>query len=152
MDADLQTALTTAFQESVVDQDMQDEVSAMNPEDIREMFEDFVRTDPAAKVVIANYNKKKIDQLISEQIEEIEAPVIEINGEEINFEELDVKGIKSNITKLEKNLEKLTNKPEEDLTAADKEAIALLQFNITQANKYLSYKLNIKDSLKEKLL
>lgn len=148
MDADLQTALTTAFQESVVDQDMQDEVSAMNPEDIREMFEDFVRTDPAAKVVIANYNKKKIDQLISEQIEEIEAPVIEINGEEINFEELDVKGIKSNITKLEKNLEKLTNKPEEDLTAADKEAIALLQFNITQANKYLSYKLNIKDSPK----
>lgn len=148
MDADLQTALTTAFQESVVDQDMQDEVSAMNPEDIREMFEDFVRTDPAAKAVIANYNKKKIDQLISEQIEEIEAPVIEINGEEINFEELDVKGIKSNITKLEKNLEKLTNKPEEDLTAADKEAIALLQFHITQANKYLSYKLNIKDSPK----
>ena len=148
MDADLQTALTTAFQESVVDQDMQDEVSAMNPEDIREMFEDFVRTDPAAKVVIANYNKKKIDQLISEQIEEIEAPVIEINSEQINFEELDVKGIKSNITKLEKNLEKLTNKPEEDLTAADKEAIALLQFNITQANKYLSYKLNIKDSPK----
>ena len=148
MDADLQTALTTAFQESVVDQDMQDEVSAMNPEDIREMFEDFVRTDPAAKVVIANYNKKKIDQLISEQIEEIEAPVIEINSEQINFEELDVKGIKSNITKLEKNLEKLTNKPEEDLTAADKEAIALLQFQITQANKYLSYKLNIKDSPK----
>ena len=148
MDADLQTALTTAFQESVVDEDMEDEVSAMNPEDVREMFENFVRTEPAAKKVIDNYNKKKIDQLISEQIEEIEAPVIEINGEEINFEELDVKGIKSNITKLEKNLEKLTSKSEEDLTAADKEAIALLQFHITQANKYLSYKLNIKDSPK----
>jgi hypothetical protein len=148
MDADLQDALNTKFIESVVDEDMEDEVKAMNPEDVREMFENFVRTDPAAKKVIADYNKKRIDQLISEQIEEIEAPVIEINGEEINFEELDVKGIKSNITKLEKNLEKLTNKPEEDLTAADKEAIALLQFNITQANKYLSYKLNIKDSPK----
>ena len=148
MDADLQDALNTKFIESVVDEDMEDEVKAMNPEDVREMFENFVRTDPAAKKVIADYNKKRIDQLISEQIEEIEAPVIEINGEEINFEELDVKGIKSNITKLEKNLEKLTNKPEEDLTAADKEAIALLQFHITQANKYLSYKLNIKDSPK----
>jgi hypothetical protein len=148
MDADLQNALNTKFIESVVDEDMEDEVKAMNPEDVREMFENFVRTDPAAKKVIADYNKKRIDQLISEQIEEIEAPVIEINGEEINFEELDVKGIKSNITKLEKNLEKLTNKPEEDLTAADKEAIALLQFHITQANKYLSYKLNIKDSPK----
>ena len=148
MDADLQDALNTKFIESVVDEDMEDEVKAMNPEDVREMFENFVRTDPAAKKVIADYNKKKIDQLISEQIEEIEAPVIEINGEQINFEELDVKGIKSNITKLEKNLEKLTNKPEEDLTAADKEAIALLQFQITQANKYLSYKLNIKDSPK----
>ena len=148
MDADLQDALNTKFIESVVDDDMEDEVKAMNPEDIREMFENFVRTNPAAKKVITDYNKKKIDQLISEQIEEIEAPVIEINGEEVNFEELDVKGIKSNITKLEKNLEKLTNKPEEDLTAADKERIALLQFQITQANKYLSYKLNIKDSPK----
>ena len=148
MDADLQDALNKKFIESVVDEDMEDEVSAMNPEDVREMFENFVRTEPAAKKVIDNYNKKKIDQLISEQIEEIEAPVIEINGEEINFEELDVKGIKSNITKLEKNLEKLTSKSEEDLTAADKEAIALLQFHITQANKYLSYKLNIKDSPK----
>lgn len=148
MDADLQKALTTSFQEYVSDQDREDEVNAMNSEDIREMFEDFIRTNPAAKKVITDYNKKRIDQLISEQIEEIEAPVMEINGEEVNFEELDVKGIKSNITKLEKNLEKLTNKPEEDLAAADKERIALLQFQITQANKYLSYKLNIKDSPK----
>ena len=148
MDPDLYDALTTSFQEYVSDQDREDEVNAMNTEDIREMFEDFIRTNPAAKKVIDNYNKKKIEQLVSEQIEEIEAPVIEINGEQINFEELDIKGIKSNITKLEKNLEKLTNKSEEDLTPADKEAIALLQFNITQANKYLSYKLNIKDSPK----
>ena len=148
MDADLQTALTTSFQEYVSDQDMEDEVNAMSTEDIGAMFEDFIRTNPAAKKVITDYNKKKIEQLISEQIEEIEAPVMEINGEEVNFEELDIKGIKSNITKLEKNLEKLTNKPEEDLTPADKERIALLQFQITQANKYLSYKLNIKDSPK----
>ena len=148
MDDDLYTALTTAFSNYITDEDRENEVEQMNPEDLREILEDFVKTNPAAKDVIDNYNKKKIDQLISDQIEEIEAPVLNINGEVVNFEELDVKTIKSNVSKLEKNLKKLTNKLEEERTAADKEAIALLEFDLTLANKYLSYKLNIKDSPK----
>jgi hypothetical protein len=148
MDDDLYTALTTAFSDYITDEDRENEVEQMNPEDLREILEDFIKNNPAAKDVIDNYNKKKIDQLISDQIEEIEAPVLNINGEVVNFELLDVKTIKSNVSKLEKNLEKLTNKPEEERTAADKEAIALLEFDLTLANKYLSYKLNIKDSPK----
>jgi hypothetical protein len=148
MDDDLYTALTTAFSDYITDEDRENEVEQMNPEDLREILEDFIRTNPVAKDVIDNYNKKKIDQLISDQIEEIEAPVLNINGEVVNFELLDVKTIKSNVSKLEKNLEKLTNKPEEERTNADKEAIALLEFDLTLANKYLSYKLNIKDSPK----
>jgi hypothetical protein len=148
MDSELYNSLTNTFSNYITDEDKEDEFKEMDPEDIREAFENFIKTNPAAKDVIDNYNKKKIDQLISEQIEEIEAPVMDINGEKINFELLDVKGIKSNINKLDKNLAKLKEKSEEDLTAADKEAIALLEFNITLANKYLSYKLNIKDSPK----
>jgi hypothetical protein len=148
MENDLVNQLDKAFSNYIEDNDMSDEFEQMSKEDKFEEFEKFVQTNKEAEVIISKYNKRRIDQLIAEQLDEIEAPVITINNEEVDFEELDVKGIKSNIAKLERDLQKLTSKPEEEKTAEDKEEIAKLEFYITSANKYLNYKLNTKDSPK----
>lgn len=148
MENDLVNQLDKAFSNYIEDTGMSDEFEQMSKEDKFEEFEKFVQTNKEAEVIISKYNKRRIDQLIAEQLDEIEAPVITINNEEVDFEELDVKGIKSNIAKLERDLQKLTSKPEEEKTAEDKEEIAKLEFYITSANKYLNYKLNTKDSPK----
>lgn len=148
MESDLVKQLDNAFVNYIEDTDMSDEFEQMSKEDQFEEFEKFVQTNKEAEIIINKYNKRRIDQLIAEQLDEVEAPIITINNEEVDFEELDVKGIKSNIAKLERDLKKLTSKPEEERTAEDKEEIAKLEFYITSANKYLNYKLNTKDSPK----
>lgn len=148
MENDLVKQLDNAFANYIEDNDMSDEFEQMSKEDKFEEFEKFVQTNKESEIIISKYNKRRIDQLIAEQLDEIEAPVITINNEEVDFEELDVKGIKSNIAKLERDLQRLTSKPEEEKTAEDKEEIAKLEFYITSANKYLNYKLNTKDSPK----
>jgi len=148
MDQALRDQLDKAFQNYIEDNDLSDEYEQMSQEQLLEEYEKFVQNDPEAKIIIDNYNKRKIDQLVAQQLEDIEAPIININGEEVDFENLSVAQIKSNIGKLEKDLEKLNAKPEDEKTSDDKEEIAKLEFYITSANKYLNYKLNIKDNPK----
>jgi hypothetical protein len=148
MDQALRDQLDKAFQNYIEDNDLSDEYEQMSQEQLLEESEKFVQNDPEAKIIIDNYNKRKIDQLVAQQLEDIEAPIININGEEVDFENLSVAQIKSNIGKLERDLEKLNAKAEDEKTSDDKEEIAKLEFYITSANKYLNYKLNIKDNPK----
>ena len=148
MDQALRDQLDKAFQNYIEDNDLSDEYEQMSQEQLLEESEKFVQNDPEAKIIIDNYNKRKIDQLVAQQLEDIEAPIININGEDVDFENLSVAQIKSNISKLERDLEKLNAKAEDEKTLDNKEEIAKLEFYITSANKYLNYKLNIKDNPK----
>ncbi|NBU98938.1 MAG: hypothetical protein EBS19_12150, partial [Spirochaetia bacterium] len=148
MDQELRDELDKEFGNWVEDNDLTDEYETLSNEELYEEAENWIRTNKEAKIIIDKYNQRKIDQLIAEQLEDIEAPVMEIGGEEIDFEDLTVAQIKSNIKKLERNLDKLNAKPEDELTDSDKEQKSLLEFNLTLANKYLNYKQNIKDTPK----
>jgi hypothetical protein len=148
LDKELRDELDNAFNNWVEDNDLTDEYETLTDGELYEEAENWIRTNKEAKVIIDRYNQRKIDQLIAEQLEDVEAPVMEINGEQIDFEDLTIAQIKSNIKKLERNLDKLNAKPEDELTDSDKEQKSLLEFNLTLANKYLNYKQNIKDTPK----
>jgi len=148
LDKELRDELDKAFNNWVEDNDLTDEYETLTDGELYEEAENWIRTNKEAKVIIDRYNQRKIDQLIAEQLEDVEAPVMEINGEQIDFEDLTIAQIKSNIKKLERNLDKLNAKPEDELTDSDKEQKSLLEFNLTLANKYLNYKQNIKDTPK----
>ena len=148
MPDDLRQELDKAFNNWVEDNDLSDEYEALESAELYERATNWIRTDKEAKIIIENYNQRKIDELIAQQLEDVEAPVMEINGETIEFENLSAAAIRSNIKKLERNLEKLNAISEEELTDEQKEEKAILEFNITLANKYLNYTLNIKDSPK----
>lgn len=148
MDQEMRDQLDKAFGNWVEDNDLTDQYETLSNEELYEEAQNWIRTNKEAKIIIDRYNQRKIDQLIVEQLEDVEAPVMEINGEEIDFEGLTVAQIRSNIKKLERNLDKLNAKPEDELTDSDKEQKSLLEFNLTLANKYLNYKQNIKDTPK----
>ncbi len=123
-----------------------DELNEASDEKLLSALDDFVQNNPRAEKVIEQYNAKMKEKLAAQQLDEVEPPVMQVRGKDQDFKDLDVKDIKANIKKIEADIKKLKGKT--DLTDQERENLAILEFNLALANKYLNYKLNFKESPK----
>jgi hypothetical protein len=147
MDEALRKQLENAFNQYVEDTEgLADELSEVSDEKLLSALDDFVQNNPRAEKVIEQYNAKMKEKLAAQQLDEVEPPVMQVRGKDQDFKDLDVKDIKANIKKIEADIKKLKGKT--DLTDQERENLAILEFNLALANKYLNYKLNFKESPK----
>jgi len=147
MDEALKKQLENAFNQYVEDTEgLADELNEASDEKLLSALDDFVQNNPRAEKVIEQYNAKMKEKLAAQQLDEVEPPVMQVRGKDQDFKDLDVKDIKANIKKIEADIKKLKGKT--DLTDQERENLAILEFNLALANKYLNYKLNFKESPK----
>jgi hypothetical protein len=147
MDEALKKQLENAFNQYVEDTEgLADKLSEVSDEKLLSALDDFIQNNPRAEKVIEQYNAKMKEKLAAQQLDEVEPPVMQVRGKDQDFKDLDIKDIKANIKKIETDIKKLQGKT--DLTDQEKENLAILEFNLALANKFLNYKLNFKESAK----
>jgi hypothetical protein len=147
MDEALRKQLENAFNQYVEDTEgLADELSEVSDEKLLSELDNFIQNNPRAEKVIEQYNNKMKEKLTAQQLDEVEPPVMQVRGKDQDFKNLDIKDIKANIKKIETDIKKLKDKT--DLTDQERENLAILEFNLALANKYLNYKLNFKESPK----
>lgn len=143
MDVELQELLSAAYNEFLENNPAQAEkVLDLDDYAYAEERDSFIRTNRIAKEVIDRYNKKKLAELATAPTGEIEAPIIEINGQMIDFATLSDGQIRSRIKTLTKAADTLNAEieaiPEDKRTTAQQERLAKMRFNINLAEKYLA--------------
>jgi hypothetical protein len=146
MDVELQQALQASFNEYVNDnEELIDAYSELDDVALRDIFNDFIKNNKIAKQVIEDYNQAKLDRLVAEKELEVAPPVVMINDKEVDFDGLTEKQVESKIKALQRKVDTLKKVDEADMTADQKEALAMLEFNLELASKYLRNLQEVKD-------
>jgi hypothetical protein len=145
MDEELQEILKSVYGSYLeANPDIADKVLDADDYEYFEAFESFVRTNKLAKDAIENYNNRKLAERATTPTGQVEAPVIEVNGEVIDFATLSDKKIREAIKILNRNIisleEKINNMPENKRSQAELELLAKLKFNAAQAERYLAFR------------
>ena len=143
MDIELRELLAGAYNEYLENNpELMEKVVDLDDYAFAEERDSFIRTNRVAKDIIDRYNKKKLAEQATAPTGEIEAPVIEINGQMIDFAGLTDAQIRSKIKSLTKTADKLSEDiealPEDKRTKTDMERLAKMRFNINLAEKYLA--------------
>jgi hypothetical protein len=143
MDVELRELLAGAYNEYLDDNpELMEKVVDLDDYAYAEERDSFIRTNRIAKEIIDRYNKKKLAEQATTPTGEIEAPVIEINGQMIDFATLTDAQIRNKIRSLTKAADKLSEDiealPEDKRNKADIERLAKMRFNINLAEKYLA--------------
>jgi hypothetical protein len=143
MDVELRELLAGAYNEYLDNNpELMEKVVDLDDYAYAEERDSFIRTNRVAKDIIDRYNKKKLAEQATAPTGEIEAPVIEINGQMIDFAALTDAQIRSKIKSLTKTADKLSEDiealPEDKRTKTDIERLAKMRFNINLAEKYLA--------------
>jgi hypothetical protein len=98
---------------------------------------DFIKNNKIAKQVIEDYNQAKLDRLVAEKELEVAPPVVMINGKEVDLDGLTEKQVQAKIRTLQRKVDTLKKVDEADMTEDQKETLAMLEFNLELASKYL---------------
>lgn len=155
MDEELQDILKGVYGDYLEkNPDIADKVLDLDDYAYFEELESFVRTNRLAKEAIDNYNARKIAEKATQPTGQVEAPVIEIQGQLVDFATLSDKQIRAKIKILNRNIiaqeETLEKIPEDKRTQAQLELLAKLKFNAAQAERYLAYRVQNTESPKMK--
>ena len=153
MDEELQDILKSVYGNYLEkNPDIADKVLDLDDYAYFEELESFVRTNRLAKEAIDNYNSRKLAERATQPTGQVEAPVIEIQGQLIDFALISDKKIRDAIKYLNKNIlaleEKINQIPEDKRNQAELELLAKLKFNAAQAERYLAFRIQNTESPK----
>lgn len=138
MDPELQQALQTSFNEYVNDNEKLIEVyQELDDVAYKEVLADFVKNNKIAKKVIEDYNQAVLDKLVTEKELEVAPPVVMINGKEVDLDGLTEKQVQAKIRTLQRKVDTLKKTDEEEMTEDQRETLAMIEFNLELASKYL---------------
>ena len=153
MDQELQDILKSVYGNYLEkNPDIADKVLDLDDYAYFEELESFVRTNRLAKEAIDNYNSRKLAERATQPTGQVEAPVIEIQGQLLDFALMSDKKIRDAIKYLNKNIlaleEKINQIPEDKRNQAELELLAKLKFNAAQAERYLAFRIQNTESPK----
>lgn len=153
MDEELQDILKGVYGDYLEkNPDIADKVLDLDDYAYFEELESFVRTNRLAKQAIDNYNNRKLAEKATQPTGQVEAPVIEIQGQLMDFALMSDKKIREAIKYLNKNIlaleEKINQIPEDKRNQAELELLAKLKFNAAQAERYLAFRIQNTESPK----
>lgn len=153
MDQELQDILKSVYGDYLEkNPDIADKVLDLDDYAYFEELESFVRTNRLAKEAIDSYNSRKLAERATQPTGQVEAPIIEIQGQLIDFALISDKKIREAIKYLNKNIlaleEKINQIPEDKRSQAELELLAKLKFNAAQAERYLAFRVQNTESPK----
>jgi hypothetical protein len=135
MDTALYTKLQEAFNKDVEEKNLVDEYANLDYVALREKLELFVKTDPAAKKIIDDYNSEKGAQQLEINVASIQAPIILYNDREVDFGLITFEEAKA----ITEDLERQFNARKKDnLSNEENDELLLEEYNLVNARKYIS--------------